>query len=186
MKLCNQIDSYRKVAELGPAPANKANNNRFSPAGVSMFYGADSEDTAIKETFAADSTVHGAVGKFALGRPVKILDLAELPVRPSIFDKEQSEVFHTLRFLEGFAEDVSRPVGSEIDDKMEYLPTQLFTEGLRRLKDLQIDGIRYSSSRTGEPCYVLFATSADCRDLLAPDRGEMLVLDTSSVHERRT
>ena len=186
MKPGSQIDSYKKVAELGPAPANKATNNRFSPAGVSMFYGADSEDTAIKETFADDSTVHGAVGKFELGRSVKILDLAELPLRPSIFNKAQSESFHTLRFLEGFAADVSRPVGSNDDDRMGYLPTQLFTERLRELNELRIDGIRYSSSRTGGPCYVLFATSADCRDSFEPDHGEMLVLDTRSVYERRT
>ncbi|KTE15559.1 hypothetical protein ATE71_07390 [Sphingopyxis sp. H115] len=87
----------------------------MSPTGIPMFYGAFDADTAWAENF--DPALHAgqvaSVGTFRPTRDLKVLDLAQLPPVPSIFDSERRNLLNTLRFLHRFADDVSKPIARD-------------------------------------------------------------------------
>ena len=153
---------------LGPPPAEKATqSNRMSPAGIPMFYACEDEETAIKEVSSAPGKF--AVGKFETLRPVIILDLADIPPIPSLFEaiSDSAEVIprRALTFLHHIAEEISRPIERDNRVHINYVPTQVVTEFIRdqlTWVDASIDGIRYQSSvHTSHVSYVLFANEGD-------------------------
>lgn len=89
-------------------------SNRMSPAGIPMFYGAFDFETAYAETYDANLHAGGVIstGSFRAVRDLNVLDLAELPYIPSVFDNERREVIHFLRFLHSFANDISMPIAA--------------------------------------------------------------------------
>ena len=139
---------------LTAPPDESAKQNRMSPAGISMFYGALSRPTAIDEIGSSKGTIY--VGRFTTKRDLRLLDLTHLP-RPSYWGTSD---IGDMSFLRRFAKEVSKPI--ERDDRIhtEYIPTQAFTEYVRyRFKEdgNPIDGIMYGSSlRPGEINVVLF------------------------------
>ena len=141
----SQVLQY--ATELGPPPSRCARDSRMSPTGISLFYGAESAQTAIAEVRpGADQAV--AVGTWAPSRELIYLDLlAALPI-PSIFDESGRADRVWLNFLARFADDLAQPIDAD-RDPAEYVPTQIVTEYLRdhlRTRDGQpIDGIRYKS-----------------------------------------
>ena len=52
-------------------------------------------------------------------------------------------------------------ISERIDDG-QYKSTQVFTKYIQRMTNIQ--GIKYQSSKTGRPCYVLFVENRDCLD----------------------
>jgi hypothetical protein len=158
------------AAELGPPPAERASqSNRMSRAGVVMFYGATDAETAILETFqpnrigAAEKVV--SVARFRMNRPLKVLDLTNLPQPPSFFG--DFELHHGISFLSQFERDFTRPVARDGMEHVEYVPTQIVTEYFRHKFRMEanktLDGIIYRSSREGGTvACVLFFDSSDC------------------------
>lgn len=65
--------------DFGSPPARKATANRMSPAGISMFYGSDSIDTVVAEIGAHWTHRYAAVASFVPSRPLKVLNLVDLP-----------------------------------------------------------------------------------------------------------
>lgn len=158
-------ECFETPGELGPPPQELAiQSNRMSPAGIVMFYGGETQETALREI--ADKVGSYAVGKFETGRSVIILDLSDIPPIPSLFEEfpESSEISSrtALTFLHHVAEEISRPIMRDGSEHVEYIPTQVVTEYLRSrfdAGDSRIDGIRYSSSvHECHASYVLFAT----------------------------
>lgn len=154
--------------DLGPPPVEKATQaNRMSPAGIPMFYGAEDDETALKET--ASGPGRFAVGKFETLRPITILDLTDIPPIPSLFEAipDSAEIIprRALTFLHHIAREMSRSI--ERDDKVHinYVPTQVVTEFIRdqlTWDNTPIDGIKYPSSvNPGHVSYVLFANQVD-------------------------
>lgn len=132
-------------------PVQKTKNNRMSPAGISFFYGAFDEQTAIAEIRPAigDKIV---VAEFSVCNDLFVLDLSEdLGAAISIFsDNYYFNLEESIKpFLKHFISDIAKPIHYS-DAVLEYLPTQavteyfryhLFPDGLAR-----IDGLMFKSS----------------------------------------
>ena len=151
--------------DLTAPPSKYAKQNRMSPAGISMFYGALSPDTTIAELGNVDGVIF--TGRFTIVKDLNLLDLTSLP-RLSYWRKvDMSE----LAFLHKFAVELSRPISHDYRIDVEYLPTQAFTEYVRyRFKNsdgLPVDGIIYNSSKdTGGRNVVLFCDHNTSREWL--------------------
>lgn len=182
-----RIDSvaHKTATALGTPKSEFARqSNRMSPAGIPMFYGAFDVPTALAETF--DPAIHVyqlmSIGTFRPLRELNVLDLAELPPIPSVFDADGRELIHPLRFLHSFANDISQPIARDGHEHIEYVPTQIVTEYFRRIfrtkNDLPLDGIVYRSSRNPDGrAFVLFCENQQCVDPNdSPDRGGLLQL----------
>lgn len=164
-------EAYDTAATIGPPPAEYANqSNRMSPAGIPMFYSAFNIDTARFETL--DPTAHIdqilSIGVFRPMRDLKVLDLANLPDIPSVFDPDAHPLIHPLRFLHAFVGDLVQPIAHDGREHIEYVPTQIVTEFFRRgfcdSDDRPLDGLIYMSSRNGEPACVLFCENDQCAE----------------------
>lgn len=185
------VEPQNEARAIGtPPPHFATQSNRMSPAGIPMFYGAFDADTAWAETF--DPALHAgqvaSVGTFRPTRDLEVLDLAQLPQVPSIFDSERRNLLYTLRFLHRFADDVSKPIARDGREHIEYVPTQIVTEYFRRVfrTDAKetLDGIVYRSSRhDADRAVVLFAENENCFDTGGPDYREDL-LELVSVEHR--
>ena len=178
--------------ELGSPPSESARHSRMSGAGISMFYGAETPETARAETWCdAGQTI--TIGSWTPSRDLVYLDLpAALPI-PSIFDVSARTYRASLCFLQAFAHNLARPVGVD-DAPTEYIPTQFVTEYIRdhlRTRDgRSIDAIRYHSAidnPTGV-CWVVFIGQDSCVDSdgaaarRVTSHGDLLmILDNDSV-----
>lgn len=162
---------HKSASALGAPPAEFATqSNRMSPAGVPMFYGAFDFETAFAETVDHDTSKDAivSVGKFKPLRALRILDLANLPELPSIYDEDRNYLIHALSFLHAFAYDISRPIQRDGREHIEYVPTQIVTEYFRRVFRIEgerLDGVAYTSSRAkGKSAFVIFCENEQCID----------------------
>jgi hypothetical protein len=163
---------FNHAGEIGPPPEDFATQaNRMSPAGIPMFYGAFDAKTAKAETF--DVNVHSgqimSIGRFRPTRNLTLLDLADLPDVPSVFDVKAQSLIHSLRFLHSFVRDLVQPIARDGREHVEYVPTQIVTEYFRRVfrpaDGQSIDGLIYRSSRPGgDRAVVLFCNNEQCVD----------------------
>jgi hypothetical protein len=164
--------AYATAGEIGSPPEQHAlQSNRMSPAGVPMFYGAFDDETAKAETF--DPVAHAgqtlSIGTFHAVRDLQVLDLADLPDIPSVFDADRHYLIHPLRFLHAFAEDIAKPIAHDGREHIEYVPTQIVTEYFRRVfqrtDKTRLDGLIYRSSRqVNGKAFVLFCENSQCVD----------------------
>lgn len=157
------------AVDLGtPPPKAVTFPNRMSPAGIPMFYAALDEVTAVLETCdpVKDKGNEIAMACFHNKRPLRLLDLTNLPPVPSIFDLRKRSEHPRLAFLKSFESDFTKPVDRETESHTEYVPTQVVTEfvrhRLRTAANKPVDGILYRSSRSGMPAVVIFADPKDC------------------------
>jgi len=163
-----------KVPErfTSPPPKLATQPSRMSPAGIPMFYGADEFETACRELVNPYSAWLEGKGKVSMAvqfrtvRRLNILDLTVIPARRSFFMSAEGNDQFMMDFLREFAEDLSIPIKKDHRLHIDYVPTQVFTEFVRFMmkgpKGVPINGIRYSSSRTGRPCWVIFANHIEC------------------------
>lgn len=164
---------------VGTAPAKLVKDNRMSEAGDMMFYGADDKNTAMAEVGGSPGTIF-TMGTFQSNKRFRILDLSEISKwkLPSIFDIEHEERRSSWFFLKEFMERISE----EKIDADSYKPTQVFTKYIQRRTDLQ--GIRYKSTKTGKPCYVLFVVNRDCldpQDRRESSRNQLVMVDVEQI-----
>jgi hypothetical protein len=153
---------FSTLDDLGPTPIKFAKYaNRMSPAGIPMFYATEDTITAIKEVWNGKVGVKLSVATFKTKNPCSILDFCTLPPVPTIFKRDATvEQIDALSFLRRFVRDISQPVSKSEKEHIEYVPTQILTEYFRHIfktKDGQsIMGLKYPSSYTRRPCYVMF------------------------------
>jgi len=153
-------------ADLGP-PQHAKMSNRMSPPGIVMFYVSDNPETALRETAQYPCII--AIGGFITKREAMILDLADIPPIPSIFEIISDSLEYDPRplsiFLNYFSTELSKPIARDDRVHVEYIPTQIITEYFRTeftYNGKTLDGIRYRSARHESHCsLVLFATRAD-------------------------
>lgn len=142
--------------------------NRMTPAGISMFYGAEDFDTAVLEVAGKEKIPGRAASGIAFEtcREMHILDLIYLKQGVSYFAPNGREWRHRSQFLRFFTREVSKPIQRDKRQHIDYVPTQVFTEYVRyhiaSASNSPVDGIRYFSSRNGHPCVVLFCDDEDC------------------------
>jgi len=164
-----KCDSLVNDHEFASPPQQFATQpNRMSPAGISMFYGAEDFGTAKIET-APNSPSPGScfsAVQFESCDDFYILDLVDIPFGPSFFQAGSGNARHSLTFLRTFSSNLSKPIEQDHKIHIEYVPTQAFTEYVRfNLKtddEMHLSGIRYRSSRNGRPCVVLFMDHEAC------------------------
>jgi len=128
------------ASTLGSPPLMRASANRMSPAGISMFYGCDDIPTVVAEIGSHTAKRFAVIGAFETTRLLQMINLAALPLVPSVFDPEQRKYYYELMFLHGFARDLRAPVALDGREHIEYVPTQVVTEYMRWL--------RYTGKRT--------------------------------------
>lgn len=162
---------------LGTPPAHVSlQGNRMSPAGIPMFYGAESEEVALAEVSVRTEYRAAAVGKFAASKGFAVVDLTDIPPRPSPFDQERRHQIWMISFLESFVEKISEPIKNG-RDQVDYVPTQVMTEYLLRIhwgRD-RVHGIRYpSAAYGGGQCVVLDVSSSDCLAAEEPEEPKKL------------
>lgn len=155
---------YVTPADLGPPPEAKQ-SNRMSPAGVVMFYANDTVETALRETASSRGPGTYAVATFVATRPLVVLNLAQLPPIPSIFEQVSDTLEYdprkTLQFLPEVAIAISQLVPRDGREHVEYVPTQVVTEFVRSRQQNPIDGIQYTSAVDGGNSFVLFADQSN-------------------------
>ncbi|MCO6416065.1 RES domain-containing protein [Siccirubricoccus sp. KC 17139] len=138
-------ERHTTAAALGPPPPEYAlQSNRMNPPGIPMFYGAENAALATAET--REKLV--SVGTFETKRPIRLLDLADLPPVPGFFSETHRMDRLTMGFLHQFARIIVQPVPRNDRVHVDYIPTQVFTEFLRDypFRGGRIDGLRYRSA----------------------------------------
>jgi len=115
------------LAALPEAKADAAAANRMSAAGVPMFYGARTSESASAEADSAEQENLGflSLGEFEALRPFRILDLSAGFDIPSIFDTERGDDQAAMGFLRGFTDTVARKVARDGQEHIDYVPTQV-------------------------------------------------------------
>ena len=163
---CFEGDRFlRTPHELGPPPPEYAVvANRMSPPGIVMFYAALDSETALLKT--ATGAGRFAVGEFRVLRPLRLLDLTNLPPVPGFFASipdTQPWGRPDARFFHELVRDFARPIDRDDRVHVAYIPTQVVTEYCRlafhdEYDTEPLDGIVFPSARNaGRPAVVLFA-----------------------------
>lgn len=133
------------ASDFGPPPVEHAlQSNRMNPPGIPMLYLASTATTALKETRA----IAAKVGLWRTVRPLRILDLRDLPPIPGFFSSADRNFALKLYFLHDFANDIMKPVARDNRVHVDYLPSQVVTEFMRdfAFEAGKLDGIAYGST----------------------------------------
>ena len=159
------VDAFEKITS---PPDNIAKQSRMSPAGISMFYGAFDKDTAILESSPlGDGLGTHIVGKFAIKKKLRLLDLTSLPIQSFWITNDWEEI----AFLHSFNREITKPIDRNGSIHIEYIPSQVFTEYLRYIyktsDGFNINGIIYGSSLSRkEKNIVLFYNQKSSKEIL--------------------
>lgn len=175
------------VSTLGPVPSHMARANRMSPAGISMFYGADDVDTAIAEIGAHSSDSWAVIAQFNAARELRVVDLSNLPCLPSIFvtGEDARTRYESIQFLHRFVEDLTLPVVLDGREHIEYVPTQVFTEYLRYSFPARLDGLVFPSAQGLGRNVVIFYGPDFCSSSDDVGPYTRLILDPASIRKYR-
>jgi hypothetical protein len=166
-----------------PEPQQSKYSNRFSPAGISMFYGSADENTCMIEI---GKTSNCSIGKWELLQDILIFDLTYkfnfdkgqyfYQKFPSIFDKNRRKYYHDYKFILDFASDISQKIIKNRSENIDYVPTQIVTEYLRLNKN-NLKGISFFSVHNNKKNYCLFLDKKQCKN------EKIMNVDTS--HNKR-
>ncbi len=133
------------IADFGPPPVEHAlQSNRMNPPGIPLLYLASTPLTALKEVRASEAKV----GLLKVNRPLRFLDLRQLPQIPGMFSDADREFVLSLKFLHDFSDDIMTPVPRDKRMHIDYLPSQVVTEFIRDYEFTggKVDGIAYGST----------------------------------------
>lgn len=176
--------------QLTCPPDRFAATNRFSPQGVSRFYGASALGTACLEIKVPAGTPISA-GEFKTRRPLALIDFTAVQFPKGKFDPSWIGNYHITEFLKGFLADIRKDVKGDNPDPT-YLPTQALCDffsknGASHICDVslydpapspamqqirttgKIDGIRFYSAKVGSgtsDCFVLFCNQPESASML--------------------
>ncbi len=152
VRLADSEEQARKIlkdpaTELGPPPAVSATAGRMNPAGVSVFYGALSEDTAIAEVRPSVGNLV-VVGCFMPSRKLRLFNLPRINIgfTGSIFHPDYEDRLARFIFFKVFHALITRPIQPR-EEVLEYIPTQAVAEYVANV--LGFDGILYASAQVG-------------------------------------
>ncbi len=133
------------LEDFGPPPIERAlQSNRMNPPGIPALYVTERKRTAILEVRAKCARV----GVMRLTRPIRIIDLAELPDLPSIFSGVSQRERLGLSFLHHFQEEIVQPIARDDRIHVDYIPPQIVSEffKLHSFAGGPVDGVRYRSA----------------------------------------
>lgn len=107
---------------------------------------------------------------FSPMRALRLLDLRKdrpVPYR-SIFEKASSLARGMPQFVRAFRDEIARPVIRDGREHIDYVPSQIVTEFIRRVYRTstgeRLDGVLYPSTKNPEGvCVALFITAAEIK-----------------------
>lgn len=181
----DEAAQWTRTADLGPPPRDRAAANRMSPAGISIFYGATDRGTAIAEAGSHTFYRYVVTGEFTPTRPIRLIDLTNIPPLPSIFDSGARLEYFGLRFLQKFVDDVTLPVEVDGHEHIDYVPTQVFTEYIRYAFPAAVDGLMFPSTQGPGHNVVIFVGPDECADKGSETAATRLIMNTDTVTASR-
>ncbi|CEI54458.1 hypothetical protein [Acinetobacter bereziniae] len=150
-------ESFSEFNHMGVAPQKIASAGRMNPGGIPYFYIADSALTAKLEVIKDQE--YWSYATFKLKKDIEVIDFSNLPKIPSIFDVNEYSSRQKLMFLYDLVSDMSKPVGPDVKDHIEYIPTQVVSEFFRYRFNPKVKGIRYKSVKNKEGINIAFFES---------------------------
>lgn len=166
----------RPDLHLGPPPTAVAVAGRMNARGISVFYGANDPNVAVAEVRPPVGS-QVIVAKFAITRPLRLLDLTALSFvteKGSVFDPEYVNRLEHSTFLRSLCKHMTKPVMPD-DEALEYLPTQAISDFLATVNTPVLDGIIFPSVQAdGEGLnVVLFHKAARVEQLESSESSEI-------------
>lgn len=136
--------------QLGPVPGGKGSSGRMNAKGISVFYGATDDHTAIAEVRPPVGSMV-VTARFDVIRPLRLLNLNDLAsMRPhgemSYFNPIRKSLSERCAFLKDLQRQLTMPV---MPDSAEsgYLITQAISDFLATHEKLNLDGILFPSAQ---------------------------------------
>lgn len=168
-KLKRGRDYNLDEVSIGPADKSNSQSGRMNPEGISYFYVAEDEATALKEgRLRANERV--LIGRFKTIRELTVIDWTKANIYEKavdIFSPKYSPKMAVYQdFLRRFAIEVGKP--NETEKAIEYVATQLVAEYVR---GYGYDGIKYDSA-VGNGYDVVFFYGPE----ITPESGDFNVL----------
>jgi hypothetical protein len=166
----------RPDIHLGPPPAPLAAAGRMNARGISVFYGANNQKTAIAEVRPPVGS-QVAVAQFEIIRKLRLLDLTALSdvrVTGSLFDFGLAGRMAGAVFLRSLSGRITSPVMPD-DEPFEYLATQAIADFLATEASEPIDGIIFPSVQAAGDVLnvVLFHKAARVEAMNVPEGTEI-------------
>lgn len=180
-----EVAMQRPDLHIGPPPSDLVLGGRMNARGISVFYGADSQETALAEVRPPVGS-HVLVAKFDLTRPVRLLDLqalADIRLAGSLFDPTYIAKVERAKFLEYLLRRITMPVMPS-DEGLQYLATQAVADFLASRETPALDGILYPSVQVAGASrnVVLFQKSSRVARMALP-RGTRMKSSTGEMRE---
>lgn len=150
------------ASQMGAPPPDKAGAGRMNPAGIPYLYASFEAATARREIGVVGRTSHTVfTAEFALDAPLTVIDLAQLPDVPSLFDVDHKAEREQALFIRQFVDTISVPVVKDGREHIDYVPSQVVCEYLAQVfvvgHGRALDGLIFPSSvRTGGQNLVVF------------------------------
>jgi RES domain-containing protein len=138
------------ASTMGPPPPGLARAGRMNPAGIRYFYCTFERGTAVAEV-ASSPPLELVIAKYTTAHTLNVLDLCDLPGRPSLFDCSKALQYEWLTFLDGFVAEISQPVRKDGREHIDYVPSQVVCEWFAQafqppMPSGQLDGLIYPSA----------------------------------------
>jgi hypothetical protein len=161
-------EEVKSCKHIGSPPSEKASSSRFSAEGISMFYGAENEKTAIEEIINRDEpTDIISIAEFYPAAELTLIDLRNIN-KIGFFNFEAVDLYEPSRFLSTFVHQVSIKLDKNQNRRIEFVPSQVVTEYFRHVlpskAGIPIKIIYKSAQNKGCDCYVIFADNEQCKD----------------------
>lgn len=180
-----------KAQDIGTPPKECAKTSRMSPAGIPIFYGARDRETALQEVLVRKNSEYkyAAIAEFETLIDLEVLNLHHTHHEISVFDIKKSRERKVKKFLEQFANEISKDIILDGREHIDYVPTQVLTEYFRYVfkykKTRYLNGITYKSTRNrdGTNC-ALFVESDQCIDTMTANEHKNPILKLVGVEQR--
>jgi hypothetical protein len=135
---------------LGPVPRGQGSAGRMNAKGISVFYGATDDNTAVAEVRPPVGSVV-VTAQFDVIRPMRLLNLNDLSaMRPhrelSYFHPLRKELAERCAFLKDLQSQLTMPVMPDWAESG-YLITQAIADFLATHRELDLDGILFPSAQ---------------------------------------
>ena len=152
---------YKEFSEVSVPPKDHAGAGRMNPAGIPYLYVALDGETARRE-IKPEKQEGYTLATLKTKASLLLLNLADLPTRPSIFELDKYNERHQLQFLDTFSQEIRQPVSKDGKEHIEYIPTQIISEFFRHrftYHGEKLDGIMFNSSQTDGKNVTLFVSN---------------------------
>ena len=176
----------KSCEDICSPPSEFAGSNRFSAEGVSLFYGAEDESTAIEEIIdRTKAKEYISVAQFLTTAPLNLIDLRNAKT-VGFFNYNRRDLYEPSKFLSSFIAQISMRHEDSNVERIEFVPSQIVTEYFRYIlgstNDKPIHGIVYKSTLfKNKNCYVVFADNSQCQEEGSAYEDTLLAMKKGSI-----